>query len=203
MSNTEKSTTITCKDTNNLVWLDMEMTGLDSTRETILEVAVVITDGDLNVLAETPSYAINQPDSVLQKMDKWNTKTHTKSGLVERVKQSTHTIASVEQEILQFIKTYVAKGQSPLCGNTIYQDRKFVVKYMPKLEEYLHYRNLDVSTLKELAKRWYPLVYTGFTKQHKHEALADILESINELKYYREKMMVTAQDTPMITSSHI
>ena len=193
MSNTENpSPTITAKNDNNLIWLDMEMTGLDISQNTILEVAVVITDGNLNVLTETSSYAINHPDSVLQKMDKWNTKTHTKSGLLERVKQSTNTIEFVEQQLLQFIKAYVDKGKSPLCGNTIYQDRKFIVKYMPKLEEYLHYRNLDVSTLKELAKRWYPKVYAGFTKQHKHEALADIQESINELKYYREKMMVTA-----------
>lgn len=191
MSDTEKSTPTNNKDNHNLVWLDMEMTGLDANQNAILEVAVVITDGDLNVLAETPSYAINQPESELEKMDKWNVKTHTKSGLLERVRQSTHTIETVEQKLLTFIKAYIAKGKSPLCGNTIYQDRKFIVKYMPKLEEYLHYRNLDVSTLKELAKRWYPKVYSGFTKSHKHEALADIFESIAELKYYREKMMIS------------
>ena len=183
------------KHKNNLVWLDMEMTGLDSTQNVILEVAVVITDGNLNILAQTPSYAIFQPDTVLNKMDKWNISTHTKSGLIERVKNSTNTIEQVEIEILELIKKYVEKDKSPLCGNTIYQDRKFVIRFMPKLEEYLHYRNLDVSTLKELAKRWHPTIYDGFKKQNKHEAMADIIESIDELKYYRNKMFIASEIT--------
>jgi oligoribonuclease len=176
------------KDLNNLVWLDMEMTGLDYSTNFILEVAVVITDSNLNILDQSPSYAVFQPETELQKMDKWNVSTHTKSGLVERVRTSTYDIGQVEKEILTLIKKYTNKGQSPLCGNTIYQDRKFIVKFMPKLEEFLHYRTIDVSTIKELSKRWYPEVYSNFKKQNKHEALADILESINELKYYREKI---------------
>jgi oligoribonuclease len=178
------------KQNSNLIWLDMEMTGLSVEKNVIIEVAVVITDSDLNVLDETPGYVINQPESELKKMDKWNVGTHTKSGLLEKVRESTNTTAEIEAKLLKFIKKYTYKGQSPLCGNTIHQDRKFVVKYMPKLEAHLHYRNLDVSTLKELAKRWYPGVFAAFTKHNKHEALADIHESINELKYYREKLLV-------------
>lgn len=180
----------TQKNPLNLVWLDMEMTGLSIEDNAVIEVAVVITDGNLNILDESPSYAIFQPEAELKKMDKWNTNTHTKSGLVERVLQSTHTIATVEKELLKLIKKYVNKGQSPLCGNTVHQDRKFMLKYMPTLEQYLHYRNLDISTIKELAKRWYPDAYAGFKKHNKHEALADIHESINELKYYRTKLFV-------------
>ncbi|MCC2624829.1 MAG: oligoribonuclease [Burkholderiales bacterium] len=178
------------KQTRNLVWLDMEMTGLSVEKNVIIEAAVVITDSDLNILAETPSYVIHQPESELTKMDKWNVGTHTKSGLLEKVRASTSTTEEVEALLLRFIKKYTYKGQSPLCGNTIHQDRKFLVKYMPKLEAYLHYRNLDVSTLKELAKRWYPSIFAAFVKHNKHEALADIHESINELKYYREKLLV-------------
>lgn len=180
------------RQNDNLIWLDMEMTGLSVEENVIIEVAVVITDTHLNIIAETPSYVIKQPESELKKMDKWNVSTHTKSGLLEKVRESTNTIAQVEEKLLKFIKKYTYKGQSPLCGNTIHQDRKFVVKYMPKLEEHLHYRNLDVSTLKELAKRWYPSIYTGFVKHNKHEALADIHESINELKYYREHLLIPA-----------
>ena len=178
------------KDQNNLVWLDMEMTGLSPENNVIIEVAVVITDSKLNILAESPSYVVSQPEAELAKMDKWNVNTHTKSGLVEKVKASTNSVAMVEKELLKLIKKYAVKHQAPLCGNTIHQDRKFMVKYMPTLEAYLHYRNLDISTIKELAKRWYPDVYAGFTKHNKHEALADIHESIIELKYYQEKLFV-------------
>ncbi len=178
------------KNTSNLIWLDMEMTGLDPDEHCILEVAVVITDNELNILAESPSYAIFQDKVELKKMDKWNVTTHTKSGLLERVKISKFTVETAEKELLKFIKKYVPKSASPLCGNTIYQDRKFIIKYMPTLEKYLHYRTIDVSTFKELAKRWYPEIYNGFKKHNKHEALADIHESINELKYYREKLFI-------------
>lgn len=178
------------KNEYNLVWLDMEMTGLDPANNVILEVAVVITDGQLNVLAESESYAIAQPEAELAKMDKWNVSTHTRSGLIERVKSAGIEIALAEKELLKLIKKYIYKNKSPLCGNTIYQDRKFIVKYMPELESYLHYRNVDVSSIKELARRWYPEILDGFKKHNKHEALADIHESIEELRYYRQKIML-------------
>lgn len=171
----------------------MEMTGLDPVNNVVLEVAVVVTDSELNVLAESPSYAIIQPDEELAKMDKWNVGTHTRSGLLERLKIDGVELAFAEAEILKLLKKYLNKGQSPLCGNTIHQDRKFIVRYMPKLEEFLHYRNLDVSTIKELCRRWYPEVITGFSKHNKHEALADIHESIAELKYYREKIFLNPE----------
>ena len=189
----------TKKNKDHLVWLDMEMTGLDPNLNVIIEVAIVITDSNLNVLAESPSYAVYQSDIELSKMDKWNVSTHTKSGLIERVKVSTYTLEYVEDELLKLIAKYVAKGNSPLCGNTIYQDRKFIVKYMPKLESYLHYRVIDVSTIKELAKRWYPDIASGFEKHNKHEALADIYESIEELKYYRDKLFVNIVPPSLIT----
>lgn len=188
------------KNNNNLVWLDMEMTGLDPINNVVLEVAVVITDSELNVLAESPSYAIIQPDEELAKMDKWNVGTHTRSGLLERLKTDGVTLEFAESEILKLLKKYLNKGQSPLCGNTIHQDRKFIVRYMPKLEAFLHYRNLDVSTLKELCRRWYPEVATGFSKHNKHEALADVHESIAELKYYREKIFQTPQVVVAVTA---
>jgi oligoribonuclease len=181
------------KSTQNLVWLDMEMTGLDVNANVIIEVAVVITDSNLNILAESPSYAIYQPETELSKMDKWNIGTHTKSGLIERVRASNCILAQAEKELLKLIRKYVNKGQAPLCGNSIHQDRKFLAKYMPHLDAFLHYRNLDVSTIKELAKRWYPDVHTKFQKHNKHEALADIHESINELKYYREHIFFSTQ----------
>ncbi len=168
----------------------MEMTGLSPEEHSIIEVAVVITDSDLNILAESPSYAVYQPDSELNKMDKWNISTHTKSGLIERVKKSTYSISNVEEELIKLLKKYTYKGKSPLCGNTIHQDRKFLSKYMPTLESYIHYRNLDVSTLKELAKRWYPHIYQSFVKHNKHEALADIHESISELRHYQNQMFI-------------
>lgn len=178
------------KNQNNLVWLDMEMTGLDPINNVVLEVAVVITDSQLNILDQTPSFAIIQPQEELAKMDKWNVSTHTKSGLLDRIKDSGIELAEAEKAVLNLLKKYVPKATSPLCGNTIHQDRKFIVRYMPKLEEYLHYRNIDVSTVKELCKRWYPEVAAKFEKQNKHEALADVLESIEELKYYRKNMML-------------
>ena len=170
----------------NLVWVDMEMSGLDPDNDRILEVAVVVTDPQLNVLAEGPVFAIHQSNEVLDGMDAWNKGTHGRSGLIDRVKASTVTEAQAEQELIAFLKPYVQKGKSPMCGNTIHQDRRFMVRTMPKLENYFHYRNVDVSTLKELCRRWKPELVTGFKKHQKHTALADIMESIEELRYYRE-----------------
>jgi oligoribonuclease len=170
----------------NLVWLDMEMTGLDPDNDRIIEVAVVVTDPDLNVIAEGPVFAIHQSDATLDKMDNWNKGTHGKSGLIDRVKASTVTEAQAEQELIAFLKQYVPANKSPMCGNSICQDRRFMARGMPKLEAFFHYRNLDVSTLKELCKRWKPELASGFKKAQKHTALADIIESIEELKYYRE-----------------
>ncbi|MDO9026162.1 oligoribonuclease [Zwartia sp.] len=169
-----------------LVWLDMEMTGLDPEKERIIEVAVVVTEPDLTVVAEGPVLVIHQPDSLLDAMDSWNRSTHGKSGLTDKVKASTRTESSAEDELVAFLSQYVQAGKSPLCGNTVSQDRRFMFKYMPKLEQFFHYRTIDVSTLKELARRWRPELLKGFEKRSKHEALADIYESIDELKYYRE-----------------
>ncbi len=169
-----------------LVWLDMEMSGLDPEKEKILEIAVVITEPDLTIVAEGPVLVIHQPDSVLDAMDKWNTSTHGKSGLIQKVKDSTLTEEQAEDILIKFMSQYVPKGASPLCGNTISQDRRFMFKYMPRFEQYFHYRNLEVSTLKELSRRWKPEVYKGFAQKSKHEALAAIHESIEEMKYYRE-----------------
>jgi oligoribonuclease len=170
----------------NLVWLDMEMTGLDPDTDRIIEVAVVVTDPDLNVLAEGPVFAIHQSDATLDKMDNWNKGTHGKSGLIDRVKASTVTEAQAEQELIAFLKQWVPAGKSPMCGNSICQDRRFMARGMPKLEAFFHYRNLDVSTLKELCRRWKPELASGFKKHQKHTALADIIESVEELRYYRE-----------------
>jgi oligoribonuclease len=170
----------------NLVWVDMEMTGLEPDTDRIIEVAVVVTDMHLNVLAEGPVFAIHQSDETLDKMDNWNKGTHGRSGLIDRVKASTVTEAQAEEELIAFMKKWVPKGKSPMCGNTIGQDRRFMVRYMPKLEAFFHYRNIDVSTLKELGKRWNPTMVAGFKKHQMHTALADIVESIEELKYYRE-----------------
>ncbi len=170
----------------NLVWVDMEMTGLEPDTDRIIEVAVVVTDMHLNVLAEGPVFAIHQSDETLDKMDAWNKGTHGRSGLIDRVKASTVTEAQAEAELITWLKQYVPAGKSPMCGNTICQDRRFMVRGMPKLEAFFHYRNLDVSTLKELCRRWRPELVAGFKKHQKHTALADIIESIEELKYYRE-----------------
>lgn len=166
----------------------MEMTGLSPDTDRIIEVALVITDAQLNVLAEAPVLVVSQPDSVLDGMDKWNQSTHSKSGLIDKVKASTLSEAGVEAQMLGFLQEYVPAGASPMCGNSICQDRRFLARSMPQLEAYFHYRNLDVSTLKELAKRWKPDIMAGFNKQGKHEALADIYDSLEELKYYRTHM---------------
>ena len=170
---------------SHLVWLDMEMTGLDPERERIIEVAVVVTDAQLELVAEGPVLAIHQEQSILDAMDAWNKGTHGKSGLIDRVKDSSIDEAQAEAILLEFLKQHVPAGKIPLCGNSIGQDRRFMVRYMPKLEAFFHYRNIDVSTLKELARRWKPDVVKSFTKQGKHEALADIHESIAELRHYR------------------
>jgi len=170
----------------NLVWVDMEMTGLEPDTDKIIEVAVVVTDMHLNVLAEGPVFAIHQSDATLDKMDNWNKGTHGKSGLIDRVKASTVTEEEAQEKLIAWLKQYVPANKSPMCGNTICQDRRFMVRGMPKLEAFFHYRNLDVSTLKELCRRWKPELASGFKKHQKHTAMADIIESIEELKYYRE-----------------
>lgn len=180
------STTPTRPNEFNLVWVDMEMTGLDPDNDRIIEVAVVVTDSQLNILAEGPVFAIHQSDAALDGMDAWNKGTHGRSGLIERVKASTVTEADAEVALIDFLKHFVPSGKSPMCGNTICQDRRFMVRGMPKLEAFFHYRNLDVSTLKELCKRWKPEIANGFKKHQKHTALADIIESVEELRYYRE-----------------
>jgi oligoribonuclease len=172
-----------------LIWLDMEMTGLDPEKERIIEIALIVTEPDLTVVAQAPVLVIHQSDAVLDAMDKWNQSTHGKSGLIGRVKASTLTESQAEDILLEFLKPLVPSGKSPMCGNTIGQDRRFMVKYMPRLEAFFHYRNLDVSTLKELSLRWKPEVYRSFVKAGKHEALADIQESIDELKHYREHFL--------------
>lgn len=174
---------------DNLCWLDMEMTGLNPEQDRIIEAAVVITDADLNILAQSESYAIHQSDELLSGMDSWNTATHARTGLTQRVKDSALTEADVEQRLLDFISQWIPQGASPLCGNTVHQDRRFMQRYMPRLEAWFHYRNLDVSTLKELARRWHPVLYKGFTKKGSHQALDDILESIEELRYYRQNFL--------------
>jgi oligoribonuclease len=173
----------------NLVWVDMEMTGLDPDTDKIIEVAVVVTDSNLNILGEGPVFAIHQSDEILDGMDSWNKGTHGRSGLIERVKASTVSEAAAEDALIEFLKQYVPSGKSPMCGNTICQDRRFMVRGMPKLEAFFHYRNLDVSTLKELCRRWKPELVNGFKKHQKHTALADIIESIEELRYYRENFI--------------
>ena len=171
---------------DNLIWLDMEMSGLLPDTDRILELAVVVTDADLNVIAESPVLVIHQSDAVLDGMDAWNKGTHGRSGLIEKVKASSMDEAAATEAMLTFLKQHVPAGKSPMCGNSICQDRRFMARYMPELEKYFHYRNLDVSPFKELARRWKPVVYSGFKKASRHEALADIYESIDELKYYRE-----------------
>jgi oligoribonuclease len=174
----------------NLVWVDCEMSGLDPERERLLEIAVIITGPDLTPRIEGPVLVVHQTDAVLNGMDAWNKGTHGRSGLIDKVKASSLDEAQAEAELLAFIQRYVPKGASPLCGNTISQDRRFLVKYMPRLESWLHYRNLDVSTLKELARRWKPAVYSAFKKQQKHTALADVHESIDELEHYRKHFIL-------------
>jgi oligoribonuclease len=177
------------QDKTPLIWIDMEMSGLVPERERILEVAMVVTDAELNVLGEAPVLVIHQSDAVLDAMDSWNRATHGRSGLVDKVKASTMDEAQAERILVDFLKPFVGARVAPLCGNTVHQDRRFMALYMPELEAYLHYRIVDVSTLKELAKRWRPDVIASFAKEGKHEALADIHESIAELRHYREHFL--------------
>jgi oligoribonuclease len=174
------------QDAQNLIWIDLEMTGLNPDVDLIIEMATVVTDKNLNILAEGPVFAVRQPEAALLAMDDWNQKHHGESGLINRVKASTINDEEAERLTIEFLKNWVPEHTSPMCGNTIGQDRRFLVKYMPKLETYFHYRSIDVSTLKELATRWAPGLKDGYKKETKHEALADIIESIEELRYYRE-----------------
>jgi oligoribonuclease len=176
----------------NLLWLDMEMTGLSPDTDRIIELAIVVTDADLNTVAEGPVLVVHQPDDVMNAMDSWNKGTHGKSGLIDRVKASQLDEAAAEAQMLAFVRQHVPERTSPMCGNSICQDRRFLARYMPQLEAFFHYRNLDVSTLKELAKRWRPGLAEAFKKSNRHEALADIYESIDELKYYREHFIRSA-----------
>ena len=189
----------TTRKNDRLVWVDMEMSGLLPETDRILEIAMIVTDGDLNIVAEGPVLVVHQEDAVLDRMDAWNKGTHGKSGLIDKVKASTLTEADVEAECLAFLKQHVKSSISPMCGNTIHQDRRFMNRYMPKLEAYFHYRNIDVSTIKELCKRWQPEIAKGFSKQQAHTALADIIESVEELRYYREKLFIpTIGDDPIV-----
>ncbi|HEY7657323.1 MAG TPA: oligoribonuclease [Burkholderiales bacterium] len=176
------------QDPNHLVWIDMEMSGLNPDADRILEVALVVTDSELNTAAEAPVMVVRQPDAVLAAMDDWNRSTHAKSGLIGKVKAATLSEGEVESRAIAFLSEHVPPKTSPMCGNSVHQDRRFLARYMPQLEAYFHYRNLDVSTLKELARRWKPDIMAGLVKHGKHEALADIYESIEELKYYREHL---------------
>ena len=173
----------------HLIWVDMEMSGLDPEKERILEIAVIVTDAHLNTIATAPVWVIRQEDALLDAMDAWNKGTHGRSGLIDKVKASTTDEATAEAECIAFLKKYIKPGIAPMCGNTIGQDRRFMAKYMPKLEAFFHYRNIDVSTLKELAARWAPKVKEGFNKESTHQALDDIIESIEELKYYRDNFI--------------
>ena len=177
------------QDAGNLIWIDMEMSGLDPDQHKVLEVAIVVTDATLNTVAEAPVLVVHQDENVISAMDAWNTSTHTKSGLVDRVRASPLHEADVEARMIEFLQPLVVPSLSPMCGNSVHQDRRFLARHMPRLEAYFLYRNLDVSTLKELARRWRPELLAGIVKAGKHEALADIHESIAELRYYREHFL--------------
>lgn len=188
MTDTTATPTLASSD-QNLIWIDLEMTGLYPEKDRIIEIAVIVTDANLGNRVEGPVFAVHQSDATLDGMDAWNKGTHGRSGLIDRVKASTVDDAKAEELVIEFLKQYVPKGKSPMCGNSICQDRRFLANYMPKLEAFFHYRNLDVSTLKELAKRWKPEILDGFKKAQAHTALADIKESIEELAYYREHFL--------------
>jgi oligoribonuclease len=177
---------MTVARSDNLIWIDMEMTGLDPEVDLVLEVAVIVTDSDLNIVAEGPLVTVFQSDEVLNGMDEWNTTHHTRSGLVERVRKEGVSLPEAEDQLLNFLKSHVDAKTSPLCGNSVGQDRRFMVKYLPRFEDYFHYRILDVSTIKELARRWRPEIHDGVIKKGEHRALEDVRESIEELKYYRD-----------------
>jgi oligoribonuclease len=177
------------QDPGHLIWIDLEMSGLNPDTDRVLEVAIVITDSGLATVAEAPVLVVHQSADVLDAMDNWNKSTHGKSGLIERVRSSTLTESAVEEAMIQFLSAHVPVNTSPMCGNSVHQDRRFLSRYLPRLEAYFHYRNLDVSTLKELARRWKPGLLAGLVKEGKHEALADIYESIAELKYYRDHFL--------------
>lgn len=183
------------QDNNNLIWIDLEMTGLDTQKDYIIEIATVVTDAQLNILAEGPVIAIHQADEIMSAMDEWNTRQHSKSGLTKRVQESNFTEAQAEKLTIDFLQEHVGKGKSPMCGNSICQDRRFLARCMPDLEAYFHYRNLDVSTLKELVARWTPETAKGLTKNNNHLALDDIKDSIEELKYYREHFIRPIETT--------
>ena len=189
MTDSNSASILLTSSDQNLVWIDLEMTGLYPDTDRIIEIAVVVTDPNLNHRTEGPVFAVHQSDAALDAMDAWNKGTHGKSGLIDRVKASTVDEAAAEAQVIEFLKRYVPKSTSPMCGNSICQDRRFLANYMPKLEAFFHYRNLDVSTLKELAKRWKPEILAGFKKAQAHTALADIHESIEELAYYREHLL--------------
>jgi oligoribonuclease len=189
------------QDLNHLIWLDMEMTGLDPDHDRIIEIGLVITDSKLDIVAEAPVIAVHQPDAVLDAMDEWNTNTHGRSGLTARVRASTISEAEAEAEMVTFLEQWVPKGVSPMCGNSVCQDRRFLARYMPQFEGWFHYRNLDVSTLKELAKRWNPEVYKGVKKAGAHTALADIVESVVELRHYRDTFLLLAESTTSIDTA--
>ncbi|RRQ22779.1 oligoribonuclease [Thiohalobacter thiocyanaticus] len=174
------------QDPNNLIWIDLEMTGLDTQNDRIIEIATIVTDANLNLVAEGPVLAVHQDEALMKAMDDWNRKTHGESGLIERVKNSRLDERAAEQQTLEFLRQHVPQGKSPMCGNSICQDRRFLARCMPELEAWFHYRNLDVSTLKELAARWAPDLLSRFTKKATHQALDDIRESIEELRFYRE-----------------
>jgi len=184
------------QDSNNLIWIDLEMTGLDTQNDMIIEIATIVTDSQLNILAEGPVLAVHQSDATLAGMDEWNTRQHGQSGLVDRVKASVIDEAEAERQTIAFLQEYVPARTSPMCGNSICQDRRFLARCMPQLEAFFHYRNLDVSTLKELVKRWLPKIASGVEKKGAHLALDDIRESINELRYYREHLFVAEAQVP-------
>jgi len=178
------------QDPNNLIWIDLEMTGLSPEADRIIEVATIVTDSQLNILAEGPVIAVHQDDAIMNSMDEWNTRTHAKTGLTERVKNSRTVENEAEKQTIDFLKQFIGKNQSPMCGNSICQDRRFLARHMPELEAWFHYRNLDVSSIKELAKRWKPEILGGYSKKNTHQAMDDIRESIEELQYYRKHFML-------------